>query len=138
MVQHTTRIAGLAGMMLALLVAIAPASAVGPVKGLSKVGTCAITRVTTVAQRLVDGATGKSIPDSGSTVVLANGVVGVSYDQVPAVNASHPGDRVRTCLFSLPTNCPKGDDRGRTYRTTNLRTKGQWTLPDSEHFCGGA
>jgi hypothetical protein len=41
-------------------------------------------------------------------------------------------------LVSIPRHCPKGDNRGRVYRTTNLRTHKSWKLPDSEHMCGGA
>ena len=52
--------------------------------------------------------------------------------------ASRPGDVVRVCLVSIPRPCPPGDKRGRVYKTTNLRTHGEWTLPDSEHSCGGA
>jgi hypothetical protein len=45
---------------------------------------------------------------------------------------------VRMCLVSLPQDCPKGDERGKIYRTRNLRTKKSWKLPDAEHSCGGA
>ena len=31
-----------------------------------------------------------------------------------------------------------GDNRGKIYTTTNLRTLDSWTLTDSEHSCGGA
>ena len=103
----------------------------------TRVGTCAFTRVTGVHQRLV-GENGREIPDSGSSVELANGVYGVSYEQVPAVQASRRGDRVITCLISIPRSCPPGDARGRVYTTTNLRTEESWTLPDSQHRCGGA
>jgi hypothetical protein len=48
------------------------------------------------------------------------------------------GDRVRMCFVSTPLNCPKGDDRGKIYNSTNLRTHKNWRLPDSEHSCGGA
>jgi hypothetical protein len=41
-------------------------------------------------------------------------------------------------LVSIPKGCPKGDHRGKIYKATNLRTHGQWTLPDAEHSCGGA
>ena len=61
-----------------------------------------------------------------------------TYEQVAAVNGSRPGDRVITCLVSIPRGCPPGDDRGRLYTTTNLRTEDSWTLPDSQHRCGGA
>ncbi len=110
------------------------ASAAAP---LTRVGTCAFTTVRSVGQRLEDGA-GKPVPGSGSTVVLRNGVYGVSYDQVAAVLRSKPGDRVMTCLVRIPVHCPPGDTRGRWYTTTNLRTDESWTLPDAQHMCGGA
>jgi hypothetical protein len=78
------------------------------------------------------------IADSGSAVEFANGLYQVSYDQVRAVNRSRRGDPVSICLRALPENCPRGDDRGKIYRATNLRTRQSWTLPDSEHSCGGA
>ena len=73
-----------------------------------------------------------------STERLAQEVYGVSYESVPAVDASRPGDPVRTCLVAVPQGCPPGDDRGREYRTTNRRTGRSWTLPDAQHMCGGA
>jgi hypothetical protein len=101
-------------------------------------GTCALTRISDVTQRLEDGRTHRIIPGSGSAVSFANGHYQVSYDQVPAVNQSRRGDRVYICLVQLPRHCPPGDRRGRIYTTTNLRTLQSWTLPDSEHSCGGA
>ena len=56
----------------------------------------------------------------------------------PAIARSRPGDPIRLCLVSIPKHCPPGDDRGRFYKATNLRTGKSWTLPDSEHMCGGA
>ena len=76
--------------------------------------------------------------DEGTSVDLKNGVYGVSYAYVDAVARSRVGDRVMTCLVLLPTGCPRGDDRGKMYTTTNLRTLDSWTLPDSQHMCGGA
>ena len=61
-----------------------------------------------------------------------------SYDTVAAIIKSRPGDPVKMCLVSIPRGCPPGDNRGRMYKTTNLRTHGVWTLPDAEHRCGGA
>lgn len=104
----------------------------------TRIGACAMTRVDSVHQRLDDGSSPQGLAGSGSAVDLANGVYGVSYDQVPAVNRSRRGDPVRVCLVSIPRHCPRGDDRGRAYRTTNLRTHQSWTLPDSQHMCGGA
>jgi hypothetical protein len=97
-----------------------------------KVGECVNTTIKSVGSRL-DGA-----PDSGSAVSFANGGYQVGYDRVPAIEQSKRGDAVSMCLVSVPQNCPKGDDRGRTYRTTNQRTRQTWTLADSTHSCGGA
>jgi hypothetical protein len=101
-------------------------------------GSCAFTHVRQVTQRLEDGVTHGVIPDSGSAVQFANGLYQVSYGQVAAVNASRRGDPVWICLMKLPQNCPPGDNRGKLYTTTNLRTEESWTLPDAEHGCGGA
>lgn len=103
-----------------------------------RLGTCARTAVAEVTQRLTDGGTGRVIPDSGSAVLFANGLYQVSYDQVAPLNQSRRGDPVLICLVALPENCPPGDDRGKVYTTTNLRTYESWTLPDSAHGCGGA
>ena len=123
---------------LALLVtATAPSMAVTPVRLPTRVGACAMTTIRSVSSRLEDGA-GRAVPDSGSAVTLANGVYGVSYDRIPAIDRSRRGDRALMCLVRLPMHCPPGDTRGRWYTTTNLRTLASWTLPDAEHMCGGA
>ena len=114
------------------LLAAAPASAM-PVR----LGTCAFTTIKRIETRLED-ADHRPVPESGAAVALANGVYGVSYDHVPAVERSRVGDRVMTCLARLPTHCPPGDRRGRWYLTGNLRTGEAWLLPDAEHMCGGA
>jgi hypothetical protein len=107
--------------------------------GLPKhVGQCSLTRVKKVETRLVDGVTNKPMLGSGSAIEFANGGYQVSYQQEKSVDKSRPGDLVKICLVSIPENCPPGDERGRMYRATNLRTHGSWTLPDSEHRCGGA
>jgi hypothetical protein len=103
-----------------------------------RIGQCSTTTVKQVETRLVDGSTNQPMPGSGSAIEFANGGYQVSYDQVPAVDRSRPGDPVSMCLVSVPRHCPPGDDRGRMYKTTNLRTRGSWTLPDAEHECGGA
>ena len=103
-----------------------------------KVGGCAKTTIKSVETRLVDGTTNQPIPNSGSAVTFANGGAQVSYETVPAIEQSRAGDPVQLCLVSIPRNCPKGDDRGRIYKSTNLRTHKTWRLPDSEHVCGGA
>ncbi len=98
----------------------------------ARIGQCVATRIRTITTRL-EGA-----PGSGSAVVMANGGYQVSYDQIPDVDRSRPGDPLVFCLVQLPRDCPKGDDRGKIYKTTNKRTGRSWTLPDSQHSCGGA
>ena len=107
-----------------------PASAAGGLP--TRIGQCVATRITMIGNRL------ENTPGSGSAVGMANGGYQVSYDQVPAVDRSRSGDPVSMCLVLVPSGCPTGDSRGKTYRTTNLRTHAGWTLPDSEHLCGGA
>ena len=104
----------------------------------ARIGQCSRTTVKQVEERLMDGATNQPTPGSGSAIEFANGGYQVSYEQMPAVDRSRPGDPVTMCLVSVPRDCPPGDDRGRMYKTTNLRTRGSWTLPDAEHQCGGA
>jgi hypothetical protein len=119
----------------ALIMAAAPAAA-GALP--TRVGACVVTTIASVETRLVDGATNQPVPGSGSAVRFANGGYQVSYDTVPAIDESRKGDRVRMCFISAPANCPKGDNRGKVYNSTNMRTHKSWRLPDSEHSCGGA
>ena len=97
-----------------------------------QVGDCVETSVPLVGARL------EGVADSGSSVEFANGTSQVAYDVLPGIANSRVGDRVRICLVSVPENCPPGDNRGRVYAGTNLRTNETWTAPDSQHMCGGA
>lgn len=97
-----------------------------------RAGACVRTTIKSIETRL------QGVPGSGSAVNFGNGGYQVSYDTVRAIERSKAGDRVLMCLVSIPRHCPKGDHRGRFYRTTNLRTHQTWKLPDSEHKCGGA
>ncbi len=107
-----------------------PSYTEGPVP--RKVGQCVTTRISELASRL------ENMPDSGSAVNYTNGIYQVSYETLPGVASARVGDSVKLCLISLPSDCPKGDDRGKTYRATDLRTKKTWEAMDSEHMCGGA
>jgi len=95
-------------------------------------GACAVTSVSRVGSRL------EGDPGSGSAIEEADGATQVSYDEIAAVDASRRGDPVLVCLVGLPSDCPPGDDRGKTYAAANLRTLGAWSAADSEHMCGGA
>lgn len=102
---------------------------------MSRIGQCQETRIVGVGPRLqlVEGE-----PPQGTSVIFHNAVRQVSYDPIPGIWESRVGDLARVCLVSVPSRCPVGDDRGRVYRATNLRTGARWTLPDSSHACGGA
>jgi len=105
-----------------------------------RVGQCTITRIKTISTRF-GGELKKpdaTSENSGSTVSYTNLAHQVSYDYVEALAASRISDPILLCLTSIPTNCPPGDNRGRFYSATNLRTKGSWILPDTQHTCGGA
>jgi hypothetical protein len=96
-----------------------------------KIGTCSETTIVDIGYRLGD-------PGTGSAVSYDNGGVQVSYDDIPEIHRSQIGDVVELCLVSVPEDCPPGDDRGKIYRVTNLRTGESWEAPDSQHSCGGA
>ncbi|MCR0984440.1 lysozyme inhibitor LprI family protein [Roseomonas populi] len=102
----------------------------------ARIAACTATRVADIGARLEGEGPGEF--SSGTSVVFANGVRQVSYEREEAVIASKPGDRVVMCLTVIPRACPPGDDRGRYYSVTNLRTRASWSLPDSQHLCGGA
>lgn len=104
----------------------------------TRLGHCSNTSVAKVMTRLQDAVTKKPILGSGTSIQFTNGIYLVSYDMVPEAESSKPRDPVKLCLISIPKNCPPGDNRGKIYTATNLRTKKTFTLPDSQHSCGGA
>jgi uncharacterized protein len=104
-----------------------------------KVGECGATRIARIVPRLGSDEPPVSTDfDSGTTVEFENGGHQVSYQREEAILNSKPGDKVLMCLIAVPHECPPGDDRGRVYTSTNLRTQQSWSLPDSQHSCGGA
>jgi uncharacterized protein len=104
------------------------------------VGQCSRTEIASITPRLETDVppTDSTYFDSGTAVNFANGGHQVSYEREAALVSSRPGDAVVMCLTALPRNCPKDDDRGKIYTATNLRANATWTLPDSQHSCGGA
>ena len=105
----------------------------------ARIGDCATTQVTGVTPRLDSGHPPTSEDyDSGTAIDFANGGHQVSYGREQALLDSKPGDTVLMCLISVPRGCPPGDNRGRVYLATNTRTNQTWSLPDSQHRCGGA
>ncbi len=121
---------GVIGLAMSTVALGPPLAAAAPLP--RSVGQCSVTTVKQVESRL------QGVPNSGSAISYDNGGYQVSYDIIPAMKASRPGDSVRLCLVSIPRNCPPGDARGRVYRATNLRSGGTWTAADAEHSCGGA
>ncbi len=101
------------------------------------VGDCAMTHISALTTRFGDPLDGTD-PSAGSAIAFTNGGGQVSYDMESAFYDTKVGDPVVMCLTSVPRDCPKGDDRGRTYYGLDVRTGGTWSLPDSQHMCGGA
>ena len=97
----------------------------------TEIGACSDTTIAEIGYRLGE-------PDTGSAISYANGGVQISYDTIPEIHHSQVGDAVKLCLVSLPEDCPPGDDRGKIYSATNLRSGEAWEAPDSQHSCGGA
>ena len=98
----------------------------------TRVGQCANSKVDKVGTRL------EGVAGSGTDIYFSNGISLISYDTVLEAEESKTGDKVKICLKSIPKNCPPNDVRGRVYNVTNMRTKKKFTLPDSQHQCGGA
>lgn len=117
------------GIASALITLAVPSANAGALP--TKVGACTETTIKEVSTRL-------GTPDSGTVVQYANWLIQISYETIAPATRSKPGDKVNVCLVSLPENCPKGDDRGKVYKATNLRTNESWEAPDSQHSCGGA
>jgi uncharacterized protein len=100
----------------------------------TRIGACADSTIDRIGGRLE----GDENFESGTGVSFADGGGQVSYEKEWGIIRSAVGDPVRICLVSIPKGCPPGDDRGKVYKTTNLRTGESWELPDSQHMCGGA
>ena len=104
-------------------------------RNVSRVGECEETSIEWIGPRLQES---QGDPPDGTSIRFEDAVRQVSYDRELAVLSSRVGDRARVCLMEIPKGCPRGDNRGRVYRVTNLRTGKTWELPDSSHECGGA
>lgn len=104
------------------------------------IGHCTFTKIAYISTRFGDELKrpASELDSNGTAVTFANKAYLVSYSFVEAVANSHIGDEVLLCLVSIPKNCPPGDNRGREYSATNVKTKQSWILPDSQHMCGGA
>ena len=113
----------------ALLIASA-AQASEPVP--AKEGQCVTTKIKEIGMRL------EGVADSGDAVTYGNGIYIVSYSTLRGLKGAHVGDTVKLCLTQIPDDCPPGDDRGKTYKTTDLRTHKSWEAMNAEHMCGGA
>lgn len=100
----------------------------------AQLGACSESTISLIGGRLE----GDNNFETGTAVQFANGGAQISYEREEGIVNSRVGDPVRICLVSVPEGCPPGDDRGKVYATTNLRTGASWEMPDSQHMCGGA
>ena len=110
--------------------------------GLPKaLGHCTRTKITSLSDRAGEPLKPEKPQvgySNGTVVEYADGGYGVSYGYEAGAAHARVGDEVLLCLSSIPRDCPPGDDRGRFYSATDIRTGGSWMLPDSQHMCGGA
>lgn len=113
-----------------MVAAVPPETATRP----RREGECVQTRVSDIGGRL-EGDTDYS---TGTSIAFADGARQVSYDKLAGIVGSRRGDPALVCLTSLPKHCPPGDDRGRSYTVTNLRTRQSWSEGEDQHRCGGA
>jgi hypothetical protein len=105
----------------------------------AKVGECADTTITSITDRFgADLTPSKKGSDKGTFVRFSNSGVQVSLAKERAIVRSQVFDKVSMCLVDVPKGCPAGDNRGRVYKTTNLRTGESWSLPNDVHSCSGA
>jgi len=137
-------------------VLILAATCVQPVQSkgreaLARTGACAETTITKISDRFDETLSpspfklgekldehGEPVMDPGSYVRYANGAEQIEGKWIAGVARSRLGDRVRLCTVWKPRDCPPGDDRGRIYKATNLRTNERWQMPESWHSCDGA
>jgi hypothetical protein len=105
----------------------------------AKVGECADTTITSITDRFgADLTPSKKGSDKGTFIRFSNSGVQVSLVKERAIVRSQVFDKVNMCLVDIPKNCPAGDNRGRVYKTTNLRTGESWSLPNDIRSCSGA
>lgn len=99
----------------------------------SEIGGCTETRIAQITEDF------PAAPGGGSVIHYENGAQQLSFDKIPGLETTQIGDAVRVCLVAVARNCPPGDERGRTYEGTNLRTGLTWRAPDTLlHDCSGA
>jgi hypothetical protein len=105
----------------------------------STVGQCADTTITMITDRFgADLTPSKKGSEKGTFVRFSNSGVQVSLVKESAIVRSQVFDKVNMCLVEIPKDCQPGDNRGRVYKTTNLRTKESWSLPNDVKSCSGA
>lgn len=105
----------------------------------SKVGECADTTITSITDRFgADLTPSRKGSEKGTFIRFSNSGVQVSLVKEGAVVRSQVFDKVNMCLVEIPKGCQPGDNRGRLYKTTNLRTKESWSLANDIKSCGGA
>ncbi|MGJ5208437.1 hypothetical protein [Bradyrhizobium sp. HKCCYLR20261] len=130
---------------------VAPPTVTKAWKALGRVGACAETTITKIADRsdgplsptpFKSGETldkdGEPMMDQGTYVQYQNGAEQIDAAWNVGVAHSKIGDPVRLCTVFKPKKCPPGDDRGRIYKAINLRTNETWQMSESWHSCGGA
>ena len=103
------------------------------------VGQCADTTITSITDRFgADLTPSKKGSEKGTFIRFSNSGFQVSLVKERSIVRSQVFDKVNMCLVEIPKGCPAGDNRGRLYKTTNLRTGESWSLPNDIRSCSGA
>ncbi|HEX8666909.1 MAG TPA: hypothetical protein VF727_00875 [Allosphingosinicella sp.] len=103
-----------------------------PTKSFPSVGTCYSAEIVTAK------STGRDDPDEAQTEVTFDiGLVLKSFSYEPGVGQSRVGDKVRVCVYELPSNCPAASLYGIKYEAHNLRTGQSWIMRDHYNSCSG-
>ena len=92
-----------------------------PPPELQRVGDCAITTIMRITTRLDR----TSAHDTGSAIVYANGVSGVSYEYVPPLHTSRIATR-SGYVWSQSLTTIRPATTGQEYQATHLRTGNHW------------
>jgi hypothetical protein len=117
--------------LLALLLTLTGQAVASPLP--SVLGECAETTIVEL------GVNPTGAPGGGSTIRYENGGNQISFNKIGELETARVGDPVRICLVFQARDCPPGDERGRVYKATNLRTGLSWEAPDTlVHNCAGA
>lgn len=107
-----------------------------------QVGQCTLTTISDLGYKLETnddrGRVQTILDPSRDEVRYVDGIEQYSMTKLAGLKGARKGDPVKLCLTEVPDECPPGDDRGKVFKATDLKTGKSWEAMNSEHDCGGA